>query len=83
MQKIERLFDFFSDKSNILIHKSKADVYINNKTYSGNGEVKLELLPNGRPESYANLSLDCTSNKGVNQWNVFFAGQRLRRLNRL
>lgn len=45
MQKIEPLFDFFSDKSNILIHKSKADICINNNTYSGDGEVRLELLP--------------------------------------
>ena len=45
MQKLEPLYDFFSDKSNILINKSKADICINNTTYSGEGEVKLELLP--------------------------------------
>jgi hypothetical protein len=45
MQKLEPLFDFISDKSNILINKSKADVCINKTTYSGDGEVWLELLP--------------------------------------
>ena len=45
MQKLEPLFDFFSDKSNILIHKSNAEVCINKTTYSGDGEIRLELLP--------------------------------------
>ena len=46
MQKIEPLFDFSSDKSNILIYQSKASICINNNTYSGNGDVRLELSPN-------------------------------------
>jgi len=45
MQKFEPLFDFFSDNSNILIHKSNADVCVNKTSYSGDGEVRLKLLP--------------------------------------
>lgn len=45
MPKLEPLFDFTSGGSNILIHQSQAEVCINQNTYNGNGEVRLELLP--------------------------------------
>jgi len=45
MREIEPIFDFSTDASNILIHQSKAEISINQNTYMGNGEVRLELLP--------------------------------------
>ena len=48
MQKLEPVFNFTSDESSILIHKGYADVCINQNTYKGNGEVRLELLPRAK-----------------------------------
>jgi len=45
MQEIKPLFDFSTNKSDILIHQSSAEISINEHTYKGNGEVRLELLP--------------------------------------
>jgi hypothetical protein len=45
MQEIKPLFDFSTNKSSILIHQSQAAISINQNTYIGNSEVKLELLP--------------------------------------
>ncbi|HPD49698.1 MAG TPA: hypothetical protein PLM84_04665 [Smithellaceae bacterium] len=50
MQEIEPVFDFISDEAKIPIHKGQAEVCINKNTYTGNGEVCLELLP--RPNLY-------------------------------
>ena len=45
MQKLEPLFDFTTNESSTLIHQSQAEVCINQNTYIGNGEIRLELLP--------------------------------------
>src|SRR5450759_3336410 len=45
MKKLEPVFNFTNDESSILIHKGQAEVCINQNTYTGNGEVRLELLP--------------------------------------
>ncbi|MCX5846582.1 MAG: hypothetical protein NTW12_09560 [Deltaproteobacteria bacterium] len=45
MQEIKPLFDFTTNKSNTLIHQSSAEISINQHTYTGNGEVRLELVP--------------------------------------
>jgi hypothetical protein len=45
MQNIEPLFDFSSNESSILIHHAQAEISINQHTYTGSGEVRLELLP--------------------------------------
>lgn len=45
MQKLEPLFDLTTNDSSMLIHKSQAEVCINQNTYIGNGEIRLELLP--------------------------------------
>ena len=45
MKKLEPLFDFSTNESHTLIHQSQAEVCINQNTYTGNGEVRLELLP--------------------------------------
>jgi hypothetical protein len=45
MQKIEPLFDFSTNESSILIYQSQAEISINQHTYTGSGEVRLELLP--------------------------------------
>jgi len=45
MQKLEPSFDFTTDESSILIHQCQAEVCINQNTYTGNCEVRLELLP--------------------------------------
>lgn len=45
MQKIKPLFNLGANKPNTRIHESQAEICINGKTYTGNGEVRLELLP--------------------------------------
>jgi hypothetical protein len=52
MQKLEPVFNFTTDESSILIHKGKAEVCINQSTYTGNGEVRLELLPRANISFY-------------------------------
>lgn len=51
MQKLEPLFDFTTNESSMLIHQSQAEVCINQNTYTGIGEIRLELLP--RADIYA------------------------------
>lgn len=55
MQQIEPLFDFSTNKSSILIHQSQAEISINQHFYSGNGEVRLELLPEAGIYFYGNF----------------------------
>lgn len=43
--KINPLFDFDSNENSTLLHKAVANLSIQDKTYSGTAEVKLELLP--------------------------------------
>ena len=45
MQTLEPLFDFTTNKTNILIHTSPAEVCVNQVAYTGEGEIRLELLP--------------------------------------
>jgi hypothetical protein len=45
MQEIKPLFDFSAKESSILIHQSQAEISINQHTYTGSGEVRLELFP--------------------------------------
>ena len=45
MQKLEPSFDFTTNESSILLHQSQAEVCINQNTYKGNAEVRLDLLP--------------------------------------
>jgi hypothetical protein len=45
MQKLEPVLNFTTDQSSIVIHKGQAEVCINQNTYTGDGEVRLELLP--------------------------------------
>ena len=45
MQKFEPSFDFATNESSTLLHQSQAEVCINQNTYTGNAEVRLELLP--------------------------------------
>lgn len=52
IQKLEPVFDFKTNVSSILIHKSQADVCINKNTYIGEGEVRLELLPRANIFAY-------------------------------
>jgi hypothetical protein len=48
MQKLEPAFDFTTNESSVLIHKCQVKVCINQNTYTGNGEVRLELLPRAK-----------------------------------
>jgi len=49
MQKIEPAFDFTTtNESSMLIHQCRAEVCINQNTYTGNGEVRLELSPRAK-----------------------------------
>jgi hypothetical protein len=45
MEKLKPSFDFITNESSILLLQSQAEVCINQNTYTGNGEVRLELLP--------------------------------------
>lgn len=45
MKKLEPAFNFSNDAPSILIHKGEAGVCIDQNTYTGSGEVRLELSP--------------------------------------
>lgn len=45
MQELEPYFDFTTNEASKLLHQSRAEVCINQNTYTGNGEVRLELTP--------------------------------------
>lgn len=51
-KKLMPSFDFTTNKSSILIHKSQAEVSINQNTYIGEGEVRLDLLPRANILAY-------------------------------
>jgi len=42
---LEPAFDFNDSEVTVLLSKSQAEVCINGNTYTGDGEVRLELLP--------------------------------------
>lgn len=44
-QRLEPAFDFSASESNILLHRGKAEIYFDEKVYSGDGEIRLELVP--------------------------------------
>jgi hypothetical protein len=48
MQKLEPAFDFTTNESSMLIHQCQAKACINQNTYTGNGQVRLELLPRAK-----------------------------------
>lgn len=48
MPKLEPQFDFAKDESDFLIHRSPAEICINQNHYSGDGEVHLQLYPNSK-----------------------------------
>ncbi len=43
--KLEPAFDFFTGESSFLLYQGRADVCIDQNTYIGDGEVRLDLLP--------------------------------------
>lgn len=43
--KLEPAFDFTASESSVLIHQCQAEVCIGENTYTGDAEVRLELLP--------------------------------------
>lgn len=45
LKTLKPAFDFTSNKSITSLYKGKAEITYNNKSYKGNGEVTLELLP--------------------------------------
>jgi len=52
MQKLEPLFHFNTDESSFTIHQSQAEICINQITYTGAGDVRLELLPRASIHCY-------------------------------
>ena len=55
MQEIKPLFDFSTNEPNILVHKSQAEISINQHVYSGSGEVRLELFSQARIYLYGHF----------------------------
>jgi len=45
--KLEPAFDFNTCKSSVLLNQGRAETRINGTTYTGNGEVRLNLVPHG------------------------------------
>ena len=43
--RFEPAFDFTARESSVLLHQSQAEVCIDGNTYTGDGEVRLDLLP--------------------------------------
>ncbi len=52
IQRLEPIFDFASDKSSFIIHQSNAEVCIDDNKYSGEGEIRLDLLPRANIRAY-------------------------------
>jgi hypothetical protein len=53
---LEPVFDFATSKSNVLIHKSQAEICINESRYTGDGEVRLDLLPRANIHIYGGFN---------------------------
>ncbi|MEW6264591.1 MAG: hypothetical protein AB1641_16080 [Thermodesulfobacteriota bacterium] len=45
IHRLEPAFDFTTNEPSVLIHKSHAEMNIEGNKYTGNGEVRLDLLP--------------------------------------
>ncbi|MFC1995621.1 hypothetical protein ACFLVM_01935 [Chloroflexota bacterium] len=50
--KLEPIFDFNTCESSVLLNRGRAEICIDGNTYTGNGEVRLDLLPRGRLNYY-------------------------------
>ena len=53
--KLEPAFDFFTGESSFLLYQGRADVCIDQNTYIGDGEVRLDLLPQANIRLYGYL----------------------------
>lgn len=52
MNKLKPCFKFYNCRRSMLIHKSEAEICINNNTYSGECDVRLEFVPSARIRIY-------------------------------
>lgn len=50
--KLEPAFDFNTCESSVLLNQGRAEMRFDGNTYTGNGEVRLDLLPRGRLHLY-------------------------------
>lgn len=55
MTILEPVFDFSTDESSVLIHKGEAELCIDGNSYAGEGEVRLDLLPQASIRAYGNF----------------------------
>ena len=51
-QNVKPVFDFETDESSTLIHKAQAEIYIDDHTYTGDGEIRLDLFPSAKILAY-------------------------------
>ena len=56
IDKLEPAFDFLGDRSSVLLHKNKAEICIEGNRYSGDAEVRLDLLPQAKIYIYGSFS---------------------------
>lgn len=50
--KLEPAFDFATSESSVLLHQGQAEVCVDGNTYTGDGEVRLDLLPRANIHYY-------------------------------
>jgi hypothetical protein len=50
--KLEPIFDFDACQSSVLLNQGQAEIHIDGNIYTGDGEVRLDLLPRGRLHFY-------------------------------
>ena len=55
MQKVEPLFDLANNESDILIYKCPVEISLNQNTYAGEGEVRMQLLPRAKIYMHGNF----------------------------
>jgi hypothetical protein len=53
--KIEPVFDFCSSESSVLLNQGQAEIHIDGNTYTGNCDVRLDLLPSSGLHLYGNF----------------------------
>jgi hypothetical protein len=52
IQRLEPAFEFIASESSFIIHQSQAEICISGNRYTGNGEVRLDLLPRANIHLY-------------------------------
>lgn len=54
--RLKPAFDFFSSESSVLLYQGQAEMCIEKKNYAGDGEIRLDFLPQTHIHLYGNFS---------------------------